>query len=120
MNFFEQQQGRLGSFVSATRISIPVDSISANSLSGGSISGGSISAQFQNGSEIVWGVTPPKINKVIHNKPATIVFWEDGTKTIVKAQDEDYDAEKGIAMAYVKKIHQNKGSYFNDIKKWRE
>ena len=45
----------------------------------------------------------PKIKNVIFNKPATIVFWEDGTKTVVKAIDEPFDEEKGLAMAIAKK-----------------
>lgn len=59
-----------------------------------------------------------KIDKVLHNAPATIVFWMDGTKTVVKAVNEEYDPEKGIAMAYVKKMLGNKGNYYNNIKKW--
>ena len=44
------------------------------------------------------------IRKVIFNDPATIVFWLDGTKTIVKkADDEPWDPEKGLAMAIIKK-----------------
>lgn len=43
-------------------------------------------------------VTNP-IEKVIFNPPATIVFWKDGSKTVVKAQNADYDPEKGLAMA---------------------
>ena len=44
------------------------------------------------------------IRKVIFNNPATIVFWLDGTKTIVKkADDEPWDPEKGLAMAIIKK-----------------
>lgn len=40
------------------------------------------------------------INKVIFNDPATIVFWKDGTKTIVKCQEgAEFDPEKGLAMA---------------------
>lgn len=40
------------------------------------------------------------IKKVIFNDPATIVFWEDGTKTIVKCQEGvTFDPEKGLAMA---------------------
>lgn len=46
----------------------------------------------------------PSIKKVIFNNPATIVFWSDGTKTVVKRQKGDrWDAEKGLAMAIVKK-----------------
>ena len=40
------------------------------------------------------------INKVIFNDPATIVFWKDGTKTVVKRQEgAEFDPEKGLAMA---------------------
>jgi hypothetical protein len=51
------------------------------------------------------GKTFPEIKKVIFNGPATIVFWDDGEKTIVKCMDEDiYDPEKGLAMAICKKV----------------
>lgn len=56
--------------------------------------------------------------KVIFNDPATIVFWRDGTKTVVKAKDEAFDPEKGLAMAYAKKASGNTGSYYNEFKKW--
>lgn len=61
------------------------------------------------------------IKKVIFNPPATIVLWEDGTKTVVKAQnDDEFDSEKGLAMAISKKALGNKGNYCNEIKKWTE
>ena len=61
----------------------------------------------------------PEIKNVIFNDPATIVFWEDGTKTVVKCQDGDkFDPEKGLAMAVAKKAYGNKGSYCNKMKKW--
>ena len=61
----------------------------------------------------------PEIKNVIFNDPATIVFWKDGTKTVVKCQDGDeFDPEKGLAMAIVKKAYGNKGSYCNKLKKW--
>lgn len=62
----------------------------------------------------------PKIKKVIFNPPATVVLWKDGTKTVVKAQDEDFDPEKGLAMAISKKALGNQGNYCNEIKKWVE
>lgn len=63
----------------------------------------------------------PDIKKVIFNPPATIVFWNDGTKTVVKTQNgEKFDPEKGLAMAIAKKAYGNKGSYFDKIKKWSE
>ena len=61
----------------------------------------------------------PEIKNVIFNDPATIVFWEDGTKTVVKCQDGDeFDPEKGLAMAIAKKAYGNKGRYCNKLKKW--
>lgn len=63
---------------------------------------------------------PSFIKNVIFNDPATIVFWLDGTKTVVKAVDEPFDKEKGLAMAICKKIFGNKGNYFNVIKEWTE
>lgn len=61
----------------------------------------------------------PDITNVKFNPPATIVFWSDKTKTVVKAQDDEpFDPEKGLAMAMVKKYLGNKGSYFNVISKW--
>lgn len=59
-----------------------------------------------------------RVKDVIFNDPATIVFWEDGTKTVVKAVNEDFDPEKGLAMAFTKKALGNQGNYFNQLKKW--
>lgn len=58
------------------------------------------------------------ITKVIFNNPATIVFWSDGTKTVVKCDERDeFDPEKGLAMAICKKHFG--GGFYNDIfKKW--
>lgn len=58
------------------------------------------------------------IKKVIFNNPATIVFWSDGSKTVVKAHFDDYDPEKGLAMAIAKKALGNEGNYYNVFKKW--
>ena len=58
------------------------------------------------------------IKNVIFNDPATIVFWTDGTKTVVKAENEPFDPEKGLAMAIAKKSLGNKGDYYNEFKKW--
>lgn len=58
------------------------------------------------------------IKNVIFNDPATIVFWMDGTKTVVKAEYEDFDPEKGLAMAISKKMLGNKGRYYEVFKKW--
>ena len=43
------------------------------------------------------------VKEIVINEPAMVVFWEDGTKTVVTAKDEAFDAEKGLAMAFAKK-----------------
>lgn len=66
-----------------------------------------------------WGWNIPEIDNVIFNDPATIIFWKDGTKTVVKSQEgETYDPEKGLAMAISKKALGNKREYYNVFKKW--
>ena len=48
---------------------------------------------------------PLAFRRVIFNRPATIVFWSDNTKTVVKcAKFDDWDPEKGLAMAIMKKF----------------
>lgn len=47
----------------------------------------------------------PPIKKVIFHDPATIVYWQDKTKTVVKCKDgETFDKEKGLAMCISKKL----------------
>lgn len=58
----------------------------------------------------------PAIKDVIFNGPATIVLWQDGSKTIVKCCEDDmYDPEKGLAMAICKKAF---GGSLAGFKKW--
>lgn len=59
-----------------------------------------------------------KIRKVIFNNPATIILWTDGTKTVVKAENEPFDPEKGMAMAIAKKFLGNNHAYYNQFKRW--
>lgn len=59
------------------------------------------------------------IKDVIFSPPATIVLWEDGTKTVVKCQNnETYSKEVGLAMCICKKAYGNKGNYNNVFKKF--
>lgn len=45
------------------------------------------------------------IEKVIYNKPATIIIWADGTKTTAKCADnEPFDPEKGLVICALKKF----------------
>lgn len=59
------------------------------------------------------------IKQVIFNNPATVVFWSDGTKTVVKCSENDtFDPEIGLAMAICKKVFGNTGAYNNVFKRW--
>lgn len=45
-----------------------------------------------------------EVKDILVNGPATIVFWGDGTKTVVKCgPTETYDVEKAVAMCFMKK-----------------
>lgn len=54
------------------------------------------------------------IKNVIFAPPATIVYWSDGSKTVVKC------SEKGLVMAIAKRCGGNKGSYYKEIQSWVE
>ena len=59
-----------------------------------------------------------QLQKVVFHDPATIVYWTDGTKTVVKCQPGDtFDPLKGFLMAFFKKACGNKGNYNNALKK---
>lgn len=61
----------------------------------------------------------PNIKQVLYRAPATIVFWDDGTKTVVTCQKGDtYSEEMGLAMAISKKAYGNKGSFNKIFDKW--
>lgn len=59
----------------------------------------------------------PEIKKVIFNNPATIVFWKDGTKTVVKCMEGmEFDKWDGLSMAICKKLYGK--SFKRTFKKW--
>lgn len=61
----------------------------------------------------------PKIKKAIFNPPATIIIWDDNTKSVVQCQNgEPFDPEKGFALAYLKKLLGNKNEFNKEIHKW--
>lgn len=52
------------------------------------------------------------IASVAYKKPATIVFWKDGDKTVAKCGPDDvWDEEKGLLVAMVK--HYMKYAYYS-------
>lgn len=64
-----------------------------------------------------------KPKRVIFNPPATIVYWEDGTKTVVKTSEsckDIYDEEYGLAMAYVKKIFGSRIAFKKLVNKYKQ
>ena len=68
-------------------------------------------------------VTKPQdlFKNVIFSGPCTIVQWSDGDKTIVRCENEDFDKEKGLTMAIVKKLfgtNESKSNYNDIFKKW--
>ena len=71
--------------------------------------------------ESMFGIskTTMRIKNVIFHDPATIVYWADGTKTVVKCQPGDiFDPEKGLAMAIAKRVYGGNGRYCELFKKW--
>ena len=59
------------------------------------------------------------IQRVIFNPPATIVFWRDGSKTVVKCGKNDiFDPEKGLAMAISKRAFGDNRDYYEVFAKW--
>lgn len=46
----------------------------------------------------------PRPRRVIAHGPATIVWWDDGTKTVVKRHSEEDDPEKALAMALARRV----------------
>lgn len=57
--------------------------------------------------------------KIICNPPATVVLWNDGTKTVVKCSEEDeYVPEVGFLWALAEKVYGNKSRLDKVMGKW--
>ena len=96
-----------------------VEGISISNVATGTINNESVSTR-KVAYNSMWKRT--KIKNVIFNDPATIVFWSDGTKTVVKCGENDiYDPEKGLAMAVAKKYlgtNKSHSNYMDEFKRW--
>lgn len=56
------------------------------------------------------------IDKVVYSPPATIVFWKDGSKTVVKCSENDvFDPLAGIAFALMRKVY---GKEYRNVEKY--
>lgn len=54
---------------------------------------------------------------IIFNGAATIVFWADGTKTVVKCKEgTEYNAEEGLRWCIIKKLLGDSPEFWNFIK----
>lgn len=61
---------------------------------------------------LLLGVEPQRI---IFNDPATIAYWSDGSKSVVKSSGEKYIPEFGFAMCLVKKLFPSRGEFLRII-----
>lgn len=78
-----------------------------------------VSELLKNKTVVYNGNIHTNIENVIFNDPATIVFWTDGSKTVVKCQPrETFDPEKGLAMAISKKVLGNDYDYYETFAKY--
>ena len=63
----------------------------------------------------------PHIDHVIFNNPATIVFWKDGTKTVVKHDGKGRkDKRQAILYAFIRKIYGEGKPYHNILNEIEE
>lgn len=54
----------------------------------------------------------PEIEKVVYSEPATVIYWKDKTRTVVKCQNGDvFNPELGFLLAVCKKAFGNTGRY---------
>ena len=48
---------------------------------------------------------PSTVEKIVYNGPATIVFWTDGTKTVIKCHEGDqFDEVTGFLLCCLRKM----------------
>lgn len=73
------------------------------------------------GTRSLRAITELKVEKIITNGPATIVFWNDRTKTIVKREiDDEDDLYNAVASALAKKVFGSTSKFHKTIdKKYR-
>ena len=63
----------------------------------------------------------PEISKVVFNNPATIVFWADGTKTVVKCMEgQEFNEYYGVACAIMKRFFGNNSKASAFVEKFKE
>jgi len=75
-------------------------------------------AEYYWNTENVWfETTVPKVEKVLFHPPATVVFWADGTKTVVRTMPGDvFDEHVGFMAAVTRKLFGGHNQYKKYIK----
>lgn len=77
-------------------------------------------SEIRNAINYVYGAKP-HIDHVIFNGPATIVFWKDGTKTVVKHDGKGRkDKKQAILYAFIRKIYGEGKPYHNILNEIEE
>lgn len=61
----------------------------------------------------------PEIKKIYFNDPYTIVIFQDGTKSMVKTNDEEFSEEHGLAMAIAKRYFGNRTRFLKAVESGR-
>lgn len=88
------------------------------------LNGSNINYVFPSGNlkNYKWGIVfgtieEPKLRpeKIYYDEPFTTVIWNDGTKTTVRANNENFTKEFGLAMAYMKKLYGNRSEFLRDV-----
>lgn len=58
------------------------------------------------------------IDRIVYNGPATIVFWDDGTKTVAKCDSRDENNKAiGVLVCVTKYLCQKAGVKYSDMTK---
>ena len=62
-----------------------------------------------------------KPTRIIYNDRATICYWKDGTKTVVKATKDDHMThEHGVAMAIMRKLFPSRQEFLRVVNSGKE
>lgn len=65
--------------------------------------------------DYIFAYMVPEITKIIVNDPATIVFFKDGTKVVVKCMEgEDFSPYTAVAYAIAQKVYRS-NSHFKTV-----
>lgn len=76
-----------------------------------------LNSVYRANSAYIFEKTKYLIDRVIFHDPATIIYWKDGTKTVVKCKEgEKFDKMTGFAMALLK--HECGKDFHAMLKEW--